>query len=119
MTDSNLQKNLFIFHPLITLFKAFDTAGRVDILLFSGKKRVALRANLNADVFLGGTRMNHFTAGAGDRRFMVFRVNFLFHHLLLKGLLRPLFSFHVFAAQARGPIARPCLVYLFMFCKNS
>ena len=40
---------------------------------------MALAANLDVDLLLGGTRMDHVAAGTGDRRFLVLRMDALFH----------------------------------------
>lgn len=46
---------------------------------------MALGANFNADVLLRRTCMDHFAAGAGDRRIHILGMNSLFHlfHLFL------------------------------------
>ena len=61
------------------------TAG-IDKLLFTGKKRVAFRANFHTDIAFGGRGFNHFAAGAGDGRFLILGMDIFFHscHLFPK-----------------------------------
>ena len=44
-----------------------NAAAGVDQLLLAGVERVALGANFNGDVLLGGAGLDHIAAGAADR----------------------------------------------------
>jgi hypothetical protein len=52
----------------ISLRKPLNAPGRVNVTLFSGKERVAFRADLDADILPGGTGVHDLPAGAGDGR---------------------------------------------------
>jgi hypothetical protein len=60
-------------------FKSLNAASRVYQFLFAGKKRMALGADFNANILFGGTYLDDVTAGTGNGRFKIVRVNFGFH----------------------------------------
>ena len=62
-----------------TLFELVDTTACIDKLLLAGKERMALRANFNAQITLGGSGLYDFAACTGNRAFLVFGMNTLFH----------------------------------------
>ena len=66
----------------IPLLELFDTTGAIHQFLLAGEERVAIRADLDPDILLGGTRMNHVPADAGDRGFLIFRMYGVFHFFL-------------------------------------
>jgi hypothetical protein len=57
----------------------FDATGRVDQLLFAGKKRVALGTNFHGDVFPGRTDFEFGAAMACNFGRLVIRMNVFFH----------------------------------------
>lgn len=59
--------------------KSFHAPGRIHQFLLAGEERMTLGADLQADVALGGTRLEGFPAGAGNRNLDVFRMDFRFH----------------------------------------
>jgi hypothetical protein len=65
---------LFVFFA-----EPFDAAGRVDQLLFAGKKRVALGTNFHGDVFPGRTDFEFGAAMACNFGRLVIRMNVFFH----------------------------------------
>src|SRR5262249_40599898 len=67
------------FCLFVTTLKAFKTSGRIHELLFARKKRMALRANFDFDFLLCGPGYKRFTAGTNHTRFLIIRVNILFH----------------------------------------
>jgi hypothetical protein len=70
----------------IALVEAIDASRRVDQLLFTGKERVASRANLDVQiVFLGRAGLEGFAASAGNCYFDVFWVNSWFHLVTFLG----------------------------------
>src|SRR5262245_33365242 len=62
-----------------------DAARRVDQLLFSGEEGMAGRADLEADLGLGGPGLELVPAGAADRNDVVLRMNSLFHRTPSRG----------------------------------
>jgi hypothetical protein len=72
-----LRLGLLEFFVLFT--EPFDAAGRVDQLLFAGKKRMALGTNLHRNVFPGRTDFEFSAAVARYFRCRVRRVNVFFH----------------------------------------
>src|SRR5947209_9246605 len=63
----------------IPLCEAFDAAGRVDQLLLAGEERMALRADLDAQLFLGGAGRPRLAAGAVHLHLMILRMDLCFH----------------------------------------
>ena len=48
------------------LLEAIDATACIDELLLSGKERMALGANFNTDILLGGAGLDNITASAGN-----------------------------------------------------
>ena len=63
----------------VLLAEPIDPSGGIHQLLRSSEQGVTFRADFHPDVLLRGTRVDDVSAGTGDRRFNVFRVNFLSH----------------------------------------
>src|SRR5215831_11023438 len=63
----------------VALAEALHAAGRVDQLLLAGEKRVAVAADLEPQLFLGGVCLPRRAAGAVDQDLVVFGVQILFH----------------------------------------
>ena len=59
--------------------ESFHSPGRIHQFLLAGEERMTLGADLQADIALGGTRLEGFPAGAGNRYLDVFRMNFRLH----------------------------------------
>jgi hypothetical protein len=68
----------------IALVEAIDASGGIDQLLFSGKERVAGRANFDVQIALfGGAGLEGLAASAGNGDIDVFWVNSWFHLITL------------------------------------
>ena len=69
------------------LVEAADTAAGVHHLLLTGVEGMALGANLNTDVLLGRTSLDHVTASAADGGQLIVRMDSCLHyvHLFLLG----------------------------------
>ena len=67
-----------------TLVEALNTSAGVDQLLLASVEGVALGANFDVDLGLGGTSLDHVAACAGDGAVNVIRMDTLFHsfHLI-------------------------------------
>jgi hypothetical protein len=70
---------LFVLEFLVFLAETFNPAGRVDQLLFTGKKGMALGADFNPNVLFRGTCLYHIPASALDGRLNIIRMNVRFH----------------------------------------
>ncbi len=57
----------------------FNTPGRINKLLFSRKKRMALRTNFNTDIFFGGSHFNGVAACALNDRVCICWMDVGFH----------------------------------------
>src|SRR6056297_2416658 len=64
-------------------FKPLNTSGGVNQLLLTGKKRMALRANFNLDIFGCGTGLDLVSTCTPDSSRFVFGMNSLLHNTLL------------------------------------
>jgi hypothetical protein len=76
---ANPIKYLFFLKFLVFFAKALNAPGRIHQLLFTGKKWVAFRANLDMDVAFGGTDFHNVAAGARNGRLRIFWMNVRFH----------------------------------------
>lgn len=63
----------------VLLVELVHAAAGVDELLLAGVERVALGADFNRDVLLGGTGLNHVAAGAANRGRLIIGMNTFFH----------------------------------------
>jgi len=70
---------LIILKFFIFFTEPFDTAGRIDELLFSGKKRMAFGTDFNPNVLLGRSDLNHVAADTFYGRLKIIRMNVSFH----------------------------------------
>jgi hypothetical protein len=70
---------LLILELFVFFSKPLDAAGRIDQLLFTGKKRVTVGANFNAYILFRRTDLDGVAAGALNGRFVIFRMNVGFH----------------------------------------
>ena len=62
------------------LVEALDASAGIDQLLLAREERVALGADFNLDVLLGGEHLDDVAAVAGDRGFLAVRMDaFLCH----------------------------------------
>ena len=64
---------------LVFFSKSFNTSGCIHQFLFTGKKRMALGADLNTDIFAGGAHRHNIAAGAFNICFRILRMNIRFH----------------------------------------
>ena len=67
-----------------TLVEALNTSAGVNQLLLASVERMALGANFDVDLGLGGTSLDDITASAGNGAVNVVRMDTLFHsfHLI-------------------------------------
>jgi hypothetical protein len=70
---------LFILKFLVFSAKSFNTAGRIDELLFPGEKRVTFRANLNANILFGRANLQDVATCTFDVCFRILWMNVRFH----------------------------------------
>ena len=61
------------------LLELVNTSAGINKLLFTGEKRMAFRANFNADAILCGASNKLFSAGAFNRYFFVFGMQSFLH----------------------------------------
>ena len=68
-----------------SLVETINTSTGVDQLLLAGVERVALRADLDTDVLLGGTGRENVATSAANRSLFVIRMDTFSHvvHLFL------------------------------------
>ena len=85
LSNANRKARLLVQTEL--LVEAADTAAGVHHLLLTGVEGMALGANLNTDVLLGRTSLDHVTASAADGGQLVVRMDSCLHyvHLFLLG----------------------------------
>jgi hypothetical protein len=92
---------------LILLLELVDAAGGIDQLLLSGKERVAVRADFDADVVLvGGSCAERMSARADHVHLIVGRVNSSFHWFTSGNFLGNL---HVNTRLRSDGISKVCL----------
>src|SRR6266850_895054 len=67
--------------PLLRVLplEAIDAAGRIDQLLLAGEERMALRADLDAQLFLGRAGGPRLAAGAMHLNLVVLGMDLCFH----------------------------------------
>jgi hypothetical protein len=70
-------QNLFV--QIKALVEAFYTTAGVNQLLSAGKEGVAAGADVNTDIFFGGTGFNGVPASTFDGGRFIFRMDSLFH----------------------------------------
>ena len=63
----------------VTLLETINTTARVNELLLAGEERVALGADFNAQLRLGGTRYEGVTANASHGRLLILRMDAFLH----------------------------------------
>ena len=80
---------LFVLEFLVFFAEAFDSARRIDKLLFAGEKRMTLGTYFNPNVLFGGAGFDHVSAGALNGCLMIIRMNVRFHDAILS----PCFAF--------------------------
>ena len=73
----------------VTLLETIDTAAGVNQLLLAGVERVALGADFNAQLLLGGTGDESVTADAGDGNLLILRMDAFLHdfHLFYRNTI--------------------------------
>ena len=89
----------------VTLLETVYTSTRINQLLAAGVERMALRADINTKLRLGGTSLERLAACAFNSSFNVFRMDSLLH-------LYHSYSFSI-------PITRDIIAHLFRFCKRN
>ena len=70
-----------------TLVEALNTSAGVNQLLLAGIERVALGADFNTNILLGGTSLNYIAASALDGGRLIIGMNALFQVLLTSALI--------------------------------
>ena len=73
----------------VTLLEAIDTAAGVNELLLAGVVRVALGADFNAQLLLGGTGDESVAANAGHGNLLILRMDAFLHdfHLFYRNTI--------------------------------
>ena len=69
---------IFLFH-IETLLEAINTSASVNELLLPGVERMALGADINLHLFLGGAGLKCFTAYAANDAFAVLGMDVFLH----------------------------------------
>ena len=79
------QATRFFLLQTKSLVETINTSTGVDQLLLAGVERVALRADFNTDLLLGGTGCEHIAASAANGRLFVVGMDAFSHvvHLFL------------------------------------
>ena len=67
-----------LFHA-VTLLELINTSAAVNEFLAAGVEGVALGADLNADVLLGGASLDDGAAGASDGGLLIIRMDSFLH----------------------------------------
>ena len=67
-----------LFHA-VTLLELINTSAAVNEFLAAGVEGVALGADLNGDVLLGGAGLDDFAAGASDGSLLVIGMDSFLH----------------------------------------
>ena len=75
---STLPNFLFACHTILAV-ELIDTSASLCCLLLASVERMALRANFDVDLGLGGTSLDDVAASAGDGAVNVVRMDTLFH----------------------------------------
>ena len=110
-----------------TLVEALNTSAGVDQLLLTSVERMALGANFDVDLRLGGTSLNDVAARAGDGAVNVVRMDTLFHSFhLISGsdLLGPYYkcmcpSQPSISATPSSGLGNDCLTIIARFRQNA
>ena len=63
----------------VALLEAVNTSARINELLLAGVERMALRANIDAQLLLHGTRFKRLAANAANDRLTVVRMDLFLH----------------------------------------
>ena len=73
-----------------------NAAAGIDQLLLTSEEGVTLRAHFHLDILLGGTCLNHITAGASNSSLLIIGMDSFLHcsRSPLSGTKLPLRSFH-------------------------
>ena len=73
----------------VALLEAIDTAAGVNQLLLAGVERVALGADFNAQLLLGGTGDESVAADAGHGNLLILRMDAFLHvfHLFFRNTI--------------------------------
>jgi hypothetical protein len=79
LLDLLLGLSLCVLELLVFVQEALNAAFRVHELFFARVERMAVRANFDADFWLGGAGFNLIATGAADQRINVNGVNALLH----------------------------------------
>ncbi len=69
----------YLFLALKTTLELINTSARVNKLLLTREERMALGANFNAHIALGGFRYDSLAASAFNGAFFIIRMDTLFH----------------------------------------
>ena len=94
--------NLF---EVVAFLEAIHTSAGINHFLPAGEERMAFRANFNANVFFGGTGMDHIAASAGDRGVHILRMDSLLHDLISFTLMNGMMDFAIIDKISRCPKA--------------
>ena len=67
-----------LFH-IVSLFESVYSSAGIDELLLAGKERMALRADIDMEILLGGTGLEGRTASALNGSLLVLRMYAFLH----------------------------------------
>jgi len=90
-----------------TLFETIHTAAGVNQLLLAGIERMALGADINLHLFLGGACFKSFTAYAANHALSILGMNVFLHCF-----------FHLFRVCNGGQTAGDIISYSFFLCNR-
>ena len=95
-----------LFH-VEALFETIHTAAGVNQLLLAGIERMALGADINLHLFLGGAGFKSFTAYAANHALSILGMNVFLHCF-----------FHLFRVCNGGQTAGDIISYSFFLCNR-
>ena len=84
-TAGSVEPTVFCLQRLAaveTLVEALDASAGIDQLLLAREERVALGADFNLDVLLGGEHLDHVAAVAGDGGLLALRMQTFLCHVI-------------------------------------
>ena len=74
-----MPQNKFLLLQAEFLVELFNTSAAVYQLLLTGEERVALGTDFHSDILLGGTCLDHISAGTSDGSRLIIGMDAVFH----------------------------------------
>ena len=78
-----MPQRLLVEQIAVALLELVNTSTGINQLLLTGEERMALGADIDAELRLRGARLERVATAAGDRSLVVLRMDTLFHSLHL------------------------------------